>query len=105
MNAPNPFKRNQPPKRDEGLLCYRRENEATVLALFGAIFCSAGDEKGIAVGALDGLSDELTVLAEYFDGEATLNPAIIKNVLTRMAERARAAAEVQRRVNQAESES
>jgi hypothetical protein len=103
VNAPNPFKRTSR-SCEETLLCHGREEEASVLALFSAALGDAGDGD-IAIHTLRQLSDELTVLKEYFRGEADLNPTIITNVLGGMAERARAAAEVQRRVEAARSES
>jgi hypothetical protein len=103
MNAPNPFKRTFR-SRDETLLCHGSEEKASVLALFSAALGDAGDGD-IAIQTLRQLSDEMTVLKEYFRGEADLNHAIIANMLNGMAERARVAAEVQRRIEAARSES
>ena len=99
MNAPNPFKRVARGCRDS-LLCHGRESEASVIALFSAALGDAGDGD-IAIQTLRQLSDELTLLRAYFEGEADLSHDIIRSVLNGMAERARAAAEVQRRVEAA----
>ncbi|MGC4088311.1 MAG: hypothetical protein QM756_10510 [Polyangiaceae bacterium] len=99
MNSPNPFKRNYT-SRDESIFVHGRESKSSVLALFSAALGNGGDAE-VATCTLDQLSDELTVLAAYFEGEATLSDEIVNNVLRAMSERARVAAEVQRRIDAA----
>lgn len=82
---------------DNAVWC--KEQSSSLVALIAAAFSAS--PMTLAEDALEQLSCELTVFGEVLD--TGINPAILNAVVTGMADRARVAAELSRRISEANS--
>ena len=87
---------------DADYVMHGAENVASLPALIcAAIHGNADAPARLAENALGQLSNDLTMLAEVFDGGTDLVPSIIQQHILSLAARAGAAAELSSRINEA----